>query len=67
MEKISIYPKGTFVELNTRETAQVVEQNIRMPSSPKVRIVYDQNGKKVDSGRVIDLSSEAEIYIAKTV
>jgi len=67
LERIGIYPKGTFVELSTRETAQVLRQNVKMPSSPIVKIVYDAAGKKVDEGREINLAHESETYITKSV
>jgi len=67
LERIGIYPKGTFVELSTKETAQVLRQNIKMPSSPIVKIIYDAGGKKVDEGREINLAHESETYIVKSV
>jgi len=67
LERIGIYPKGTFVELSTKETAQVLRQNIKMPSAPVVRIIYDNDGKKVDDGREINLAHESEVYIIKSV
>ena len=67
LERIGIYPKGTFVELSTKETAQVLKQNIKMPSSPVVRIIYDTDGKKVDDGREINLAHESEVYIVKSL
>ena len=67
LERIGIYPKGTFVRLSTKETAQVLQQNLKMPSSPVIRIIYEADGKKTGDGREIDLAHESEIHIVKSV
>ena len=67
LEKVGLYPKGTFVELNTKEIAQVINQTPKMPSCPVVGIVYDYEGKKVDTEKIIDLSKNTKIYITKSL
>jgi HD-GYP domain-containing protein (c-di-GMP phosphodiesterase class II) len=67
LERIGLYPKGTFVELNTKEVAQVVKQNPDMPSCPIVRVVYGEDGKKSESLREVDLSQGTKIYITRSV
>jgi HD-GYP domain-containing protein (c-di-GMP phosphodiesterase class II) len=67
LERVGMYPQGTFVELNTREVAQVVRQNHRMPLCPIVRVAYDPEGNKVDKEREIDLSEGTKIYIVKSI
>jgi HD-GYP domain-containing protein (c-di-GMP phosphodiesterase class II) len=67
LEKIGMYPKGTFVELNTKEVAQVIKQNPKMPYCPVVRVVYDQDGKKTERPREIDLSKGTKVYIVKSL
>jgi HD-GYP domain-containing protein (c-di-GMP phosphodiesterase class II) len=65
LDRIGLYPKGTFVELSTKEIAQVLRQNPRMPTSPVVKIIYDDHGQKLDSGREINLAKETEVFINK--
>ncbi len=65
--KIGLYPKGTFVELNTREVAMVVRQNDNMPSCPLVKVAYDCEGKKIDRQRIIDLGQGTKVYIVKSL
>jgi len=67
MERIGFYPKGTFVELNTKEAAQVIKQNIEMPSCPVVKIIYDLHGKKNEQSREIDLSRGTKVFITKSL
>ena len=67
LERVGMYPQGTFVELNTREVACVVRQNHKMPLCPIVRVVYDPEGNKVDKEREIDLSEGTKIYIISSI
>jgi response regulator RpfG family c-di-GMP phosphodiesterase len=67
LERVGMYPRGTFVELNTKEIAQVMWQNPKMPLCPMVRVIYDHEGKKIDGGRQIDLSQGTRIYISKSL
>jgi len=67
LEKVGLYPKGTFVELNTKEVAQVINQTPKMPSCPVVSVVYDYEGKKVDVEKIVDLSKNTKIYIVKSL
>ncbi len=43
------YPPGTLVRLDTNEIALVWMTNIGKPDSPKVRIVFDSEGRKVEN------------------
>jgi len=67
LEKVGLYPKGTFVELNTKEVAQVINQTPKMPSCPVISIVYDYEGKKIKTEKIIDLSRNTKIYIVKSL
>ena len=67
LERIGLYPKGTFVALNTNEIARVVKQNVNMPSCPIVRVMYSAQGKKTDKARDIDLSQGTKVYITKSL
>ncbi len=63
LERIGFYPRGSFVRLNTKETAEVVRGNSEIPLCPIVRVVYDSEGEKTEKGREIDLSKGTKIYI----
>ena len=67
LERVGLYPRGTFVELNTREVAQVIRQNPKMLACPMVRVVYDPEGKKTQNPREIDLSRGTKIYILRNL
>jgi len=61
---VTVYPEGSGVLLNTRERAIVVKHNRKMPTKPLVRIVYDEDMKRIS--REIDLSQETGIFIVDT-
>lgn len=67
IEKIGLYPRGTFVELNTKEIALVVGQNVRIPSCPLVKVIYDSHGDKTEQRRKIDLSKGTRIFIIRCI
>ncbi len=59
------FPVGSFVKLNTAETAAVVELNNERPCDPVVKLYSDINGNKLSSGSQtkIDLSREKDINV----
>jgi len=67
LERVGLYPKGVFVELNTREIALVLIQNKRMPSCPIVKVIYNNKGEKTGQRRKIDLSKGTRIYIVRSI
>lgn len=66
LERIGIYPKGATVELNTKEVAKVIKQNYRMPLSPVVKVL-NNNQDRAENNKEIDLSRGARIYITKAL
>ena len=48
IEILGIYPPGTLVRLNTNEIAIVTAPNPKEPTQPKVRLVFDRLGRKVE-------------------
>jgi HD-GYP domain-containing protein (c-di-GMP phosphodiesterase class II) len=67
LERVGLYPCGTRVELNTREVAVVIGQNLKMPSCPVVRVVYNGRGERSEPQRQVDLSKGTRIYIVKSL
>lgn len=61
--RVGIYPKGTYVELNTKEIARVERQNAGFPASPTVEVVINAKGEKAVERRIIDLSKGTRIYV----
>ena len=65
LEKVGLYPKGTVVELNTKEKAYVLKHNPISPSCPTVRVVFDSQGRKLEQMKEIDLSRNQAVFIVK--
>jgi hypothetical protein len=65
--RIGLCPKGTYVELNTKEIAWVRRQHSQMPASPVVEVVLNAKGEKAAERRIIDLSRGTRIYIVRAV
>ena len=65
LSKMGMYPVGTIVELNTKETAKVIKHNPKQPLAPKVMVLSDPQAQGEEGSRIIDLSKEATIYIAR--
>lgn len=59
------YPVGSLVVLSTGDIAVITSQNNDDFSKPKVKLLLDNNRKKYDKVREIDLSLFETIYIKK--
>ncbi|OGW83541.1 MAG: hypothetical protein A2987_04020 [Omnitrophica bacterium RIFCSPLOWO2_01_FULL_45_10] len=67
IERIGIYPIGSLVELNTRETAEVIKLNNDNPARPVVRIIRDDDGEKPKETKLLDLAAQSAVYIKNGV
>ena len=57
---VGIFPVGSFVELNTREVAVVINRHPEQQLKPTVKIVIDANGERIKDDRIIDLANQGE-------
>ncbi len=64
---MSIYPVGSYVELNDGSIAQVISSDPVSPFFPTVKIIKDQFKDDVQDGEIIRLSKTKDIYIVKSV
>ncbi len=67
IKKMSLYPIGSWVKLNTNEVGKVVETNKDLPLRPIIRILFDSEGRRLDEIKTRDLSKNKNIYIEKIV
>jgi len=65
VENISIYPIGSVVELNTGETATVIDVNRILPTRPTVRIITDKYNNEVQNGAEVDLMGNPTVFVTK--
>ena len=63
IERIGIFPIGTFVQLNTKEIGQILKQTPELPLRPVVNIIFEASGKRLEPRRQIDLANNPTVYI----
>jgi len=67
LEGFSLYPVGSYVRLSNNQIAKVLKVNENMPTRPVVRLVIDQNGKKISTREEVDLEQTSIIAIKEAV
>ncbi|MBN3038790.1 MAG: HD-GYP domain-containing protein [Candidatus Omnitrophica bacterium] len=65
IEEIGIYPIGSWVELNTGETAIVTSLNKGFPLQPTVNVIADSEGHKLKEAKSVELPAQAAIFIKR--
>ncbi len=60
---VALYPVGTGVLLNMGYRGIVTAVNADMPERPVIRVIYDENGRKMKHYYEIDLSKRKDISI----
>lgn len=67
INEISMYPVGSYVMLNTGQAAQVLSINKNRPVRPLVKILTNNEGKKLTKPEQLNLDKEPLIHITKTI
>lgn len=67
IERISIYPPGSYVRLNTDEIARVTGINRGLPTRPKVKILVGPTRERLPAPRFVDLAATPMIFIKEAV
>lgn len=63
LTNLSAFPVNSFVRLNNRAIARVVESSQTSPLRPKVVILFDGKGVEQHSDKVMDLQTNPLLYI----
>jgi HD-GYP domain-containing protein (c-di-GMP phosphodiesterase class II) len=63
LERIGIFPVGTWVRLNTKETGIVSKNNQGLPLRPAVQVLFAENGSKLLQPKIVDLASNLLISV----
>jgi hypothetical protein len=64
IESISLYPVGTYVQLNSGDVGLVIQVHPRLPLRPVVRIMLDSQGNPIPP-REIDLKAEPNLIVQR--
>jgi len=64
IESISLYPVGTYVQLNSGDVGHVIQVHPRLPLRPVVRIMLDSHGEPIPP-REIDLKAQPNLMVQR--
>ena len=67
IRRIGVYPVGTLVLLNSKETGVVIMNRPELPFRPVVSIIYDAYSKEYGEPKEVDLSQVAILFIEDCV
>lgn len=67
IQSLSIYPPGSYVELNNKTVARVVGINEGMPTRPLLLPVFDGGGRPIPDSSFLDLSATPLVRIQRAV
>jgi len=62
IEAVSLYPVGTFVQLNTGDIGQVIRVHPRLPLRPTVFLAFDRNGQAINP-REVNLTAQPNLMV----
>jgi len=62
-----LFPVGSNVELNSREKAEVIDENRANPMRPVVKITHDKDDRSYDKPRIVDLDRDQKFFITRSL
>jgi HD-GYP domain-containing protein (c-di-GMP phosphodiesterase class II)/type II secretory pathway predicted ATPase ExeA len=62
-----LFPVGSQVELNSREKAEVIEENRANPMRPVVKITHDKDDRQNNKPRIVDLDRDQKFFITRSL
>jgi HD-GYP domain-containing protein (c-di-GMP phosphodiesterase class II) len=65
VDRVGIYPIGSWVELNTNEIGKVITINDELPLRPVVSVIFDSTGSRLEEPRVVNLVKQFNIFIKR--
>lgn len=67
LQLIAVYPVGSKVKTNKKETAIVMRQNAHFPERPVLRIVEDKFGQVIQGEKIVDLIKDTTVVIQSVI
>ncbi len=67
LNRIAMYPTGSWVELSDNRKAIVIEANNQKPLRPSIMIIKDQNSNKLREPIFVNLSDDEKFFITKAI
>lgn len=67
LQLIAVYPVGSRVKTNQKETGIVMRQNAHFPERPVLRIVADKYGQAIQGEKIVDLIKDTSVVIQEVM
>ncbi len=67
LTKLSCFPTGSYVVLNSKAIGRVVETNEAYPLRPVIEMLYDSMGKKLTEKKIVKLQDTPLLYITDSM
>ena len=67
LTKLSCFPLGSYIKLNSNATCKVIEVFEGSPLRPTVEILFDSQKRKLPKRKIIRLAEAPLLYITGTV
>jgi HD-GYP domain-containing protein (c-di-GMP phosphodiesterase class II) len=65
IDKVGIYPVGSWVELNTNEIGKVTTSNDEFPLRPVVNLLFDSARNRLKESRLVDLAKQFNLFVKR--
>ncbi len=63
LDAVSIFPIGSYVVLNNKMVGEVVSTNRNNSFKPVIRLLYDEQGRRFEESRMVDLMKNPVLHI----
>lgn len=67
LESMGVYPIGSIVQLSNAAIGRVTDNHPEAPLRPKVELLIDEAGNRLESKEVVDLLERKSLFIVKAV
>ncbi|MCX5833105.1 MAG: HD domain-containing protein [Deltaproteobacteria bacterium] len=67
LEQVSLYPMGSYVKLNNKSIAKVIDTNDQQPLRPVVNVLFDGQGNKMKVDQIVNLEENSLLWVVGNV
>ena len=67
LSRMSVYPIGSIVEINDGSRGLVIGSIPEKPLRPIIKVIFDQQGKRIEDTRIVNLLEKSNLYITKAL
>jgi len=67
LSRMSVYPIGSIVELNDNTVGIIIGSIPEKPLRPIIKMIIDENKKRVEGTKIVNLLDEANLYIVRAL